>query len=96
MASTTTPEHDCFGRIFCGTPRELAHSECPAHQAEAIEDRADLPVDVRAARAMARAGHTNAARELRMTVRAYVTDGYMAQATTELGRLLLLADGVSA
>lgn len=23
-------EHDCFGRVFCGTPREVAKAECPA------------------------------------------------------------------
>jgi hypothetical protein len=31
-------EHNCYGRIFCGVPRNIANAACPAHQ-EALARR---------------------------------------------------------
>ena len=29
MMTTTTAQHTCFGKVFCGFPREIAKAECP-------------------------------------------------------------------
>lgn len=33
---TNTNQHTCYGRVFCGFPREVAQAECPACQTPTV------------------------------------------------------------